>query len=130
MSKNQRRERLTEARSRSRDGAPISVSISETQEIAEIFPDPETLRLYQGLGERYAERIFDFTEREQSHRHRVDIGIVRLLTRGQYFAFITALAFLVGGVYLAVMDKEVQSYFSMAFAMGPIIISFLASRGK
>lgn len=81
------------------------------------IPHPELLRGYEGIKAGFAERIVSMAEKEQGHRFdrenhqfECDKEIIANTAseskRGQYFALIIAVLFLVGSVILALHGHD------------------------
>lgn len=68
------------------------------------IPPPSILEGYNGVVQNGAERIVAMVESQQAHRQYIEKtamkGHINLDRRGQYLAFLVAISFLVGSIYL------------------------------
>lgn len=66
------------------------------------LPDPDTLQQYDRVAPGAAQRIIAMGEREQRHRHRIAVAEQVNSLLGVVSAFLIAMAFLAGSVYLGI----------------------------
>lgn len=94
------------------------------------LPPPEILKGYAEVYPDASEKTFKWVEEQQSHRHHMEEKQMDMFlkqnTIGVISGVIIALAFVVGGIILIIMDKEVIGLSIMA----PVIISIVDNTTK
>ena len=90
-------------------------------------PHPDTLRAYEEIVPGSAAELFELTKSQTKHRQKLENDIlpkqVNLASRGQIFAFILAILFLGGTIYLAINDHDVVA----GVLGGSTIVSILSA---
>lgn len=93
-----------------RDSRSSQVSIQETQVWSAPIPPPELLQQYNEIIPNGADRILAMAENQSAHRIRMESMAIKAnlnrATRGQLFAFLISILAISGGIYLAVIGKE------------------------
>jgi uncharacterized membrane protein len=111
----------------------ISVTVAQKQLSASSFsgplPPPHTLSEYESVFPGCAERIVAMAERQSSHRQQLENSRIeasnRTEHRGQIFAFIIALAAILGGVYLISIGKDASGLTAIIAALGSLVDAFV-----
>jgi uncharacterized membrane protein len=88
----------------------IAVSQASISQFSGPLPPPDALRAYNDILPGAAERIFQMAEKQSDHRqqleNRVATAQIGQSNRGQLYALIIAIAFLIGSVICAVTGHE------------------------
>jgi len=103
------------------------------------IPHPEVLARYNQIDETLVNRIVSMAENESSHRHRQEtIELQARIThlkesdidvkRGQVFAFIIVISFIVSGLLVALYGNPWAGGFISLGALAPIITAFIKGR--
>lgn len=89
------------------------------------LPPPEHLAGYAEVHPEAPEKIFQWVEDQQNHRHKMEENHMnksfRQSTIGIFSGVLISLVFIVGGIILILLDKEVYGLSVMA----PVILSIL-----
>jgi uncharacterized membrane protein len=102
------------------------------------LPPPALLEQYELLSPGFAERIIASWEAETAHRHDLEKKVVaaeieaqaqvpKEIRRGQYLAFILAIAFLIAGVVLVFAGAGVAGTIISGSGFVGVIIAFLTT---
>ena len=105
------------------------------------LPPPELLRGYNEIHPDFADRIFANWEKETAHRHALEEKAVASeieneksissdVVRGQYLAFLLALAFLGVGGFLTYHDKQISGVLFGSAGFIGIVLAFLKTAFK
>lgn len=93
---------------------PSSGLILEATVSAGPLPSPEVIAGYERVLTGSADRIIRMAEKEQDHRHQLQIEAQRLTSRvifiGQFSAFILGISGIAGGIYLVNNDKSLAGF--------------------
>jgi uncharacterized membrane protein len=122
----------------SRDNNHLSVS---QQSFSGPIPPPSLLEGYESILPGAAERILALAESEAQHRRDIERQVTRANIRlakgehyqvylGQVLAFLLALVFIGGGVFLIHGGKSIVGSFFSAAALIAIVAAFLKKGGK
>lgn len=89
------------------------------------LPDPDTLKEYELILPKAADRIFTLAERDQSFAHAYNLNEQKsrafATTLGQIFGFVLGLAGIVGAVVLAIYGKEFGGVVLFLGSVGTLI---------
>lgn len=106
----------------------VILSASHTEISSSPLPSPEILRGYDDLINNGAERFMKMVEKEQENRFENDRSErervkneLNLKRRGQSFAFVLILIFMVAGIVLSVVGQNVISYVMFGMTMVPAV---------
>lgn len=116
------------------------LSVSQ-QSFSGPIPPPALLEGYESILPGAAERILALAEREAAHRHEIEKQVTDANIRlakgehyqvylGQGLAFLLALVFISGGVFLIHGGKSIVGSFFSAAALIAIVAAFLKKSGK
>lgn len=96
------------------------------------LPPPETLAQYDQILPGAADRIIKMAEAQSAHRRELEraavTGNIRSEGRGQLFAFILALATIVGGIGLIAYDKDTAGLVAIITAFTALAGVFIYGR--
>lgn len=103
------------------------------------LPHPDLLKKFEEITPGAAERILLMAEKEQQHRHQLEIEIVTkennnikseisLKNKGLFCAFILALLIIVGGIYLLMTNKSLEGFGLILGTIGMIIAPFFFNK--
>jgi len=96
------------------------------------LPSPETLAAYEKVLPGAAERIVRMAETQSSHRHKMEsaviLGNVRAQSLGMWFAFLLALAGILGGLYLALHGHSLTGFGTLFFSLAALVGTFVLGK--
>lgn len=103
------------------------------------LPPPEILAKYENLQTGLAERIIRMAEEQASHRQTLETKSLEAKIHhfkkrnakaklGQIYAFIVAMAAILGGLTLAYFDKQIVAAIISGLGLGGIITAFIYGR--
>ncbi|WCN13178.1 hypothetical protein GV054_09240 [Marinomonas mediterranea] len=94
----------------------------------------ELVEKIKELPEDIASKMLDILEREQKHRHEVEVNVraaeLRDMRRGQLFAFIIVMFFGVVGAFLIYDDHDLAGGLFGSSAILGIVTTFITGRKK
>jgi hypothetical protein len=80
---------------------------------------------YQQAIPRGGERVFELAEREQQHRHELELrhlgNVSRSHARGQIFSFLLSLVIVVSGALLIANNKDIAGYATLLVGGGTLL---------
>jgi len=98
------------------------------------IPPPEIIGGYEKVLVGSADRIIRMAEKEQDHRHTVQLRGQRhqaaITVLGQICAFILSLSGIVGGVFLAMHDKQLTGFGIFFTSLASLVGLFFYNRGR
>lgn len=116
--------------------APKSIVSVETTHSSHSgpIPSPEVIGGYEKVLAGSADRIIKMAEREQGHRHQLQIrgqSQQAILTFvGQLFAFIMGFSGIAGGIYLVKSDKSIAGFSVFFTSLSVLVGAYLYNRKK
>jgi uncharacterized membrane protein len=119
-------------------------SVSTTQFIAghiyqSPLPPPEILAKYKQADEDFVKKVIQLTEEQAAHRRALDFAFLEVEIQeqkrsysearmGQIFAFIIAMAAIMGGAYVAVQGYQTAGSIISALGLTGIVSAFITGR--
>ena len=96
------------------------------------LPDPNTLKEYEEILPKGADRIFTMAEREQSFAHTYNLKNQEIRSRasllGQIFGFVLGVIGIIGAVVLSIYGKDVGSGIMFIGSVGTLIATAIWGR--
>lgn len=93
------------------------------------IPHPNILKGLKDIDEKFPERVFIMAEKEQAHRHEMDIKLIKnhsfMSKTGLIFGFLIAILCIGAGLYLVISDKSVKGFTLILTPIAGIIASFM-----
>lgn len=113
-------------------GARVSAAKHESHQGP--LPHPDILRLYDGVVPGLAERIVKMAEREQAHRHEMDIRLLRSSNRRYLFGYLSSLLMIAAtfgtAVWLLAGGRDISGLVMLVTALATIVGVFIWGRRK
>lgn len=110
----------------------LSIAVTRVKTHSGPIPDPETLAQYDGILENGAERIMSMAERQSAHRISLeDFAIkeqIKQSGKGQWFAFILAILFLLGAIYCAFINQPTVAAIIGGGTIASLVGAFLYNK--
>jgi uncharacterized membrane protein len=98
------------------------------------IPSPETIAGYEKVLAGAADRIIKMAEKEQGHRHQIQINHqsnqVRLTFVGQLLAFLMGFSGIAGGIYLVKNDKSITGFGVFFTSLAALIGLFFFNQSR
>ena len=98
------------------------------------IPSPEVIAGYEKVLAGSADRIIRMAEKEQDHRHKLQLQnqsqLVRLTFIGQLFAFAIGISGVAGGIYLVKCDKSITGFSMFFSSLAALVGIFLFNRKR
>lgn len=98
------------------------------------IPAPEIIAGYEKVLAGSADRIIRMAEKEQDHRHKLQIQnqtqLGWLTFIGQLFAFVIGVSGVAGGIYLVKNDKSVTGFSVFFTSLAALVGIFLYNRKR
>jgi uncharacterized membrane protein len=111
-----------------RVGQQVTLTYQHSEYSAPI-PPPELLAGYERALPGCAERIVAMAEKEQSHRHDMQKkeleARLKMMQRGQYFAFGLGAVGMIGGLTLVGMSKPIVGLSAFLLSLGSLVGVYL-----
>ena len=122
----------------SADGAPpgrgVRVSAARHELHQGPLPHPDILRLYDSVVPGLAERIVKMAEREQAHRHEMDLRLLRSSNRRYLSGYLSSLAMIAAtfgtAVWLLAKGQDISGLVMLVTALATIVSVFIWGRRK
>jgi uncharacterized membrane protein len=103
------------------------------------FPDADELVKLDGAHPGTIERVLDYMDREQAHRHQMQdtwteqerehmMEAMRLFARGQVMMFLLAGGAIAGGIVLALVDAPAAGLAAIVVALASLALAFIWGR--
>ena len=108
----------------------IEHSASVEQVYSGPLPHPNTLREYEVIVSGAGQRILAMAEREQAHRHRMDVSSVLRSWGGLIVAGVICGSVVVGGVIILYQGKSAFGFAAILAGLLPIVGAFLSLKIK
>lgn len=103
----------------------VKSSIAKAASFSGPFPPPQILDAYNGPIENGAERIMNYTEREQAHRFEMDEKTLKYYSRGQIFGFTLGLIGVVGGLVIAYQGQGLVGFGAFFSSLASLVGVFM-----
>lgn len=112
------------------NGARQSLTVMQQQSLYQgPIPPAEQMERYEQILKGSADRILAMAEKQQAHRHGLEVFANKAVRRegliGQVFAFLIAGSALFCGYQLVMHDKPVAGVVSLITAVGVVVAAFL-----
>lgn len=110
------------------------VSVETTHSHSGPIPSPEVIGGYEKVLAGSADRIIKMAEREQGHRHQLQLRgqsqQATLTFVGQLFAFIMGFSGIAGGIYLVKSDKSIAGFSVFFTSLSVLVGAYIYNRKK
>ena len=98
------------------------------------IPSPDVIAGYEKVLAGSADRIIRMAEKEQDHRHKLQLQnqsqLVRLTFIGQLFAFAIGISGVAGGIYLVKYDKSITGFSVFFTSLAALVGIFFFNRKR
>lgn len=105
------------------------------------IPNASELQRYEHIQTGFADRIISMAENEQQSRlklnqdnsnkvYDIERRNIRVITRGQWLAFVTAFIIVGVGVYLSTIGYATQGATVICTTLGAAIVAFISGKSK
>lgn len=108
--------------------SPRAVVRTETTVHVGPLPDPDTLRQYDHVAPGAAQRIIAMGEREQRHRHRLDMLEAVYGFTGMLAGLVIGLTGIAGAVYLGINGQGLWGTLLGGGTLGSLVGAFIYGR--
>jgi uncharacterized membrane protein len=116
---------------------PQPVVLSETHKTTTVsgpLPSPEVIAGYEKVLAGSADRIIKMAEKEQDHRHKVQLRFqtqqAGITFAGQAFAFSMGMFGIGGGIYLVVNNKSIAGFGVFFTSLATLMGLFFYNRNR
>jgi uncharacterized membrane protein len=98
------------------------------------LPPPAALEQFERSAPGAADRILGMAEQEEMHRHEQEREMLqsdkRARTRGQWMAFLLAMAVVLGGIWLIDRGRQVEGLIALLSPLAILIGAFLYGKER